>query len=54
MSRDVGRHLKRALHRLRTDPEAAGADVVYSLAVLTGAAHWLVRKSRMMQTEGNR
>jgi glycosyltransferase involved in cell wall biosynthesis len=54
MSRDVGRHLKRALRRLRTDPKAAGADVVYSLAVLTGAAHWLVRRSRIMQTEGNR
>jgi GT2 family glycosyltransferase len=54
MSRDVGRHLKRALRRLRTDPKAASADVVYSLAVLTGAAHWLLAKSRAMQTEANR
>jgi GT2 family glycosyltransferase len=54
MSRDVGRHLKRALRRLRSDRRAASADLVYSLAVLTGAAHWLLRGSRAMQSEGNR
>ena len=37
---DVGRHLKRAVRRLRSDPKAASADAVYSLAVLTGAAQW--------------
>ena len=52
MGRDVGRHLKRAVRRLVTDPKAASADVVYSLAVLAGAAQWLVRKSRTIPTEG--
>ena len=52
MGRDVGRHLKRAVRRLVTDPKAASADVVYSLAVLVGAAQWLVRKSRTIPTEG--
>lgn len=43
---DVGRHLKRAVRRLRTEPTAASADVVYSLAVLTGALQWRVSGSR--------
>lgn len=54
MSWDVGRHLRRALRRLLTDPKAASADVVYSLAVLTGAVQWRVRRSRTPRTEGNR
>jgi len=54
MSRDVGRHLKRAVRRLTSDPKAASADVVYSLAVLSGAAEWLVRRHRTIRTGGNR
>ena len=43
---DVGRHLKRAVRRSSTEPGAAAADLVYSLAVLTGALRWLVRGKR--------
>ena len=49
---DVGRHLKRAGRRLRTDPRAAGADAVYSLAVLAGAAQWLIEGRRPSRREG--
>jgi hypothetical protein len=54
MGWDVGRHLKRAGRRLRTDPKAASADVVYSLAVLTGAVQWLVRGRRTQRSDGDR
>lgn len=51
MAWDVGRHLKRAPRRLLVSPRAAVADVVYSLAVLTGAAQWLVQRSRTFLSE---
>lgn len=54
MGWDVGRHLKRALRRARNEPRAAGADVVYSLAVLTGAVQWLVRRDRTVPTRATR
>ena len=54
MGWDVGRHLKRALRRLRAEPKAASADVVYSLAVLTGGVQWLLRRHRTPGTEGDR
>lgn len=41
---DVGRHLRRAPRRARDDPRSGIADVVYSAAVLTGAAQWLLRR----------
>lgn len=54
MGWDVGRHLKRAVRRARREPTAASADVVYSLAVLTGAAQWLLRRSRPPRPVGER
>ena len=55
MGWDVGRHLKRALRRLRAEPQAARADVVYSLAVLTGSVPVAVAQAdRTPGTEGDR
>jgi len=51
MGWDVGRHQKRGLRRLRADPRAASADAVYSLAVLTGAVQWRLRRTRTLRTE---
>jgi GT2 family glycosyltransferase len=39
---DVGRHFRRARRRLRRNPKAAAADVVYGLAVLAGAVQWRI------------
>jgi GT2 family glycosyltransferase len=46
MARDVLRHLKRAPRRLARNPEDGLADVVYSLAVLVGAAQWSMSSGR--------
>ena len=42
LARDVLRHLKRAPRRLVRNPQDGAADIVYSLAVLTGAAQWSI------------
>jgi GT2 family glycosyltransferase len=42
MARDVLRHLKRAPRRLVRNPQDGLADIVYSLAVLAGAAQWSI------------
>lgn len=43
---DVSRHLRRAPRRALRSPRQGAADVVYALAVLTGATEWLVTGSR--------
>lgn len=43
---DVGRHLGRARRRLKRQPKAALADVVYGLGVLAGAAQWRLVRPR--------
>jgi GT2 family glycosyltransferase len=40
LARDVRRHLKRAPRRWARNPRDGVADVVYSVAVLAGAAQW--------------
>jgi GT2 family glycosyltransferase len=46
MARDVLRHLKRAPRRLVRNPQDGLADVVYSAAVLVGAAQWSIAPRR--------
>jgi GT2 family glycosyltransferase len=46
MGRDVLRHLKRAPRRFVRNPQDGLADVVYSCAVLAGAAQWSIAPRR--------